>query len=194
MINTFKNESKIIKPSQDTIDLLKSLMEQIDNSISSFKEDYHTTYEQLNDEEKLLTKEIDIYDKKIIAWSNNVNENVNTTGTGGGGGNISKIINQNSDSSLLKEVVEFDKFLLTNGGHNGGWEEIDHNLFLKIRNKYKAKIEFLDEAESMIAIKSRQQIEEHEEWYKKYLALNESKKEAIKKWRQTKLVLIFIFF
>jgi hypothetical protein len=187
MINTFKNESNIIKPSQDTIDLLKTLMEQIDNSISTFKQDYHTTYEQLNDEEKLLTKEIDVYDKKIIAWSNNVNENVNTVGSGV---DAAKIMNQNRDSSLLKEVIEFDKFLLTNGGHNGGWEEIDHNLFLKIRNKYKAKIEFLDDAESMIAIKSRQQIEDHEEWYKKYLGLNEAKKEAIKKWRQSKLVFL----
>jgi hypothetical protein len=38
----------------------------------------------------------------------------------------------------------------------------------------------------MIATKNREQIEQHNEWYKKYLSLNESKKKAIQQWKEKK--------
>ena len=88
--------------------------------------------------------------------------------------------------------------MLANGGHTGGWEQLDHNLFVKLRKKFKAKAEFIDEFTLLVAIKSRQQVESHEEWYKKYLNLNEIKKKSIKHWRENKQVNFFtnryIFF
>jgi hypothetical protein len=38
----------------------------------------------------------------------------------------------------------------------------------------------------MIATKTREQIDQHEEWYKKYLSLNELKKKAIQQWKEKK--------
>ena len=63
---------------------------------------------------------------------------------------------------------------------------MDHNLFLKIRNKHKGKPEFQPELLSVIATKSRDEIEVHENWYKTYLSLNEAKKKAILAWKETK--------
>jgi hypothetical protein len=77
--------------------------------------------------------------------------------------------------------------LLANGGHNGGWDEIDHNLFLKTRNKHKGRASFLVELEGLVATKTRDEIESHDEWYKNYLNLNELKKRAIKQWKESKL-------
>jgi hypothetical protein len=77
--------------------------------------------------------------------------------------------------------------LLTNGGHNGGWDEIDHNLFLKTRNKHKGRASFLVELEGLVATKTRDEIESHDEWYKTYLNLNEFKKRAIKQWKESKM-------
>ena len=45
---------------------------------------------------------------------------------------------------------------------------------------------FIDELVEMIATKSREQIIQHEDWYKKYLNLNELKKRAIKVWKENK--------
>ena len=78
-------------------------------------------------------------------------------------------------------------YLLVNGGHNGGWDEIDQNLFLKTRNKYKGKSAFLVELEGLLATKTREEIDQHEDWYAKYLSLNELKKQAIKLWKEQKL-------
>ena len=77
--------------------------------------------------------------------------------------------------------------MLTNGGHNGGWDEIDHNLFLKTRNKHKGRASFLVELEGLVATKTRDEIESHDEWYKTYLNLNELKKRAIKQWKESKM-------
>ena len=77
--------------------------------------------------------------------------------------------------------------MLANGGHNGGWDEIDHNLFLKTRNKHRGRASFLVELEGLVATKTRDEIESHDEWYKNYLNLNELKKRAIKQWKESKL-------
>lgn len=82
----------------------------------------------------------------------------------------------------------------TNGGHNGGWDEIDHNLFLKIRNKHKGKESFIQELTELIATKNLEKIKQHEEWYKTYLQLQELKKQAIKKWKEEKNVMRFELF
>jgi hypothetical protein len=84
--------------------------------------------------------------------------------------------------------------LLKNGGITGGWEDIDHNLFLQIRNtnKNKDKSVFINELDSLIATKSREQVEQHENWYQQFIELNNQKKEAIKEWRLNKKVVVFI--
>ena len=49
-------------------------------------------------------------------------------------------------------------------------------------------VELCDELERLLGTKSRREIDEHVEWHDKYTNLNELKKQAIKKWRDTKLV------
>jgi hypothetical protein len=113
MIQKFKDESRIIKPSQQVLDTLKSLMEQIDSSITNCKESHFVTLNELEDKEKLLSKEIDAYDKKILAWNSN-NDNGNTNyymnSNRAYNSNTSSASDKLADSNLLKEVVDFDVF------------------------------------------------------------------------------------
>ena len=87
------------------IQLLKDLMEQIDTSISEYKEQIHLTYEELNNEEKLLSKEIEISEKKIVAW-----QTVNQTSESIQKDSKKKLAESNDEnnSNLLKEVIDFD--------------------------------------------------------------------------------------
>lgn len=39
------------------------------------------------------------------------------------------------------EVKIFDKFLLVYGGHTGGWNDEEHCIFLKYKNKYKSNMD-----------------------------------------------------
>lgn len=40
----------------------------------------------------------------------------------------------------------------------------------------------------MIATKTKDEVEKHEDWYRNYLNLNEVKKKAIKEWKEKKEV------
>ncbi len=101
-IKKFKHESTTTKPSQQVLDFLKSFMEEIDSSMSSLKEKNLFKYEEYLNDEKLLTKEIEIYDKKIQAWSSqNDNQPLKPT-------NQNDVNTKLSECDLLKEVIDFD--------------------------------------------------------------------------------------
>lgn len=108
MIKRFKQESVVIKPSQQIIDLLKSLIENIDTSITKFKEDNRLKLDEYENDEKLLSKEIEIYNKKIQTWSSNngTESNIRSQSTN----DISN--NKLTEIELLKEVVDFDVIYL----------------------------------------------------------------------------------
>jgi uncharacterized coiled-coil DUF342 family protein len=82
-------------------------MEQVDASISEYKEQIHLKCDEFVNEEKLLTKEIDTYDKKILAWSSAAaSDNVANTNNK----NVKSELNEKltGGSELLKEVIDFD--------------------------------------------------------------------------------------
>lgn len=79
-------------------------MESVESTVSDFKEQHHLKFEELTNDEKLLTKEIEAYEKKIHNWTtsqNNQKDNEVKITPG--------LSNKNSENSdLLKEVVDFD--------------------------------------------------------------------------------------
>ena len=80
-------------------------MEQIDSAITSCKESFMLQLNELDDEEKVLSKEVDVYDKKILAWASNADHNnshINSARP------VSNLNDKFNDSNLLKEVIDFD--------------------------------------------------------------------------------------
>ena len=76
-------------------------MEEIDESIARSKEEHRVRQEELAQDEKLLAKEVDNYEKKISAWSNESTHDVEPKMGG-------EIISKQNECNLLKEVIEFD--------------------------------------------------------------------------------------
>lgn len=103
MIRKFKQESVVIKPSQQVINLLKSLMEDIDTSISDLKEQNRLKYEEYFNDEKLLSKEIETFEKKIQSWHSNKDQEQNIKQN-----NQNDLNSKLTECDLLKEVVDFD--------------------------------------------------------------------------------------
>ena len=134
------------------------MMENIESSVYSFKENEKVKFNEYLNEEKLLLKEIEANDKKFDIWLNQKNNGFKSERSHSTT-NLKEFI-ENNGSELLPEVITFDvnirfrektgiikfqnifnqKFLLQNGGHKGGWDEYDHNIFLKIRLKNKVRI------------------------------------------------------
>ncbi|KAJ8304845.1 hypothetical protein KUTeg_018428 [Tegillarca granosa] len=87
---------------------------------------------------------------------------------------------------LPPEVAAYEKFLEQTGGLRGGWDEYDHQTFLKFRQRYQGRQIFLTHLLPAIPTKTEEEINDHEEWYQEYLFLNDRKKDSIKKWRKKK--------
>ena len=72
---------------------------------------------------------------------------------------------------------------LGGGGHSGGWDDYDHQIFLKVKSHYRSEQEGLIEALLReLPARSREDVEGHEQWHRKYLHLLEEKKAAIAEW------------
>lgn len=79
-------------------------MEEIDTLITDSKEDIILKLEEFSSEEKLLTKEIELYDKKIQNWLLKKNDIQSKSSA-----KKSNFLNDKLESSdLLKEVIDFD--------------------------------------------------------------------------------------
>lgn len=88
-------------------------------------------------------------------------------------------IDKVTPSTLPEEVVDFEKFLQQTGGRQGGWDDYDHQNFIKVRNKHKGKSTFMGEVLEHLPGRTQDEVLQHEKWYQKFLALEERKKEVI---------------
>ncbi|XP_013410258.1 coiled-coil domain-containing protein 112-like [Lingula anatina] len=180
MVKKFHHELQDVKPTPEFVEKLKIIMEDIEKTISAFKEEQRIHYEELMREEKATTQEIQALEKRFEAWSQAGPVNLDTPRSA-----RPKPLASARDvtKDLPPEVAAFERFLQQTGGHRGGWDEYDHQTFMKFRNKHKGKPLFIRELYPALPTKTEQQVREHENWYQEYSSLNEKKKDAIQSWR-----------
>ncbi|CAI9548747.1 unnamed protein product [Staurois parvus] len=138
------------------------------------------SYEDLLKEEKTTFIELMALEKKIEASSINPPERSFKAPSG------IALPDGILSSRLPEEVVAFEKFLQQTGGRLGGWDDYDHQSFLKVWTKHKGKPGYLEEALAYLPSRTWEDIQQHEAWYQELLSLEEKKKEAIHKWKSRK--------
>ncbi|XP_071096216.1 coiled-coil domain-containing protein 112-like [Haliotis cracherodii] len=183
MVKRFQRELKDIKPTPEFVEKLKVIMEDIEGTINTFKLQQRQLYEELMKEERMTTQEIQALEKRFEVWSQ----------VRDGGASATRVASVRAPSTarditkdLPPEVAAFEKFLQQTGGVRGGWDEYDHQTFLKFRNRFKGKNVFVQHLIPALPTKREDEIHDHESWYQEYLFLNDVKKDAIKAWRQKK--------
>ncbi|KAH9524492.1 hypothetical protein Btru_027017 [Bulinus truncatus] len=181
MVTKFHKELKDVKPTAEFVEKLKLIMEEIEGTINAFKEQQKLKYDELMRLERTLFQEIQQMDSKFESWNQSSNAEIKISG---------KSSSRTSDMYVTKdlppEIAAFDKFVHESGGHRGGWDEHDHQTFLRYRNIHKGRIIFLDHLKPLLPTRTEIETREHETWYQEYIFLNENKKYAIKKWREKK--------
>lgn len=175
------------------VETIRVLMEKIDTSIMQFKQEEKERYEHLNVEEKLLSRDLVQFEEKLQAWErdDSATSNDEPKSILDNPKKMKQIEAMNRkklhEESIPTQVVEFEQFLAENGGMNGGWDERDHAHFLRIRAKVKGNQEQLfAQASQQIPDKDYMAVKEHEEFYVRLLLLQDRKREAIKRWRETR--------
>ncbi|UJR36971.1 hypothetical protein I4U23_029679 [Adineta vaga] len=180
-IHSFSKDVRHLKPDLAMVNKIRHTIEEIEQTIYTSKEASRLKYEELIAEERLLSNEIQALSDKIEIWSNQKpgqqrSDSVPPTGS------ARKF--DNSNSNLLPEIIAYDRFLLEHGGTTGNWDDYDHGTFLRIRNKYKGQDKFIDDCIGFLPTKTRDQIEEHEEWYQEFLSISNTRRLALKRWRE----------
>ncbi|XP_003223048.2 coiled-coil domain-containing protein 112 isoform X1 [Anolis carolinensis] len=179
-VRGFQRQLKDVKPTPEFVDKLREMMEETEMAINAFKEEQRPIYEDLMREEKSATNELNAMERKMERWA------LDTSSMG-------KIVKEgllplekDVQSHLPKEVLELERFLQQTGGKQGGWDEYDHQIFLKIFTKHKRKPSYMEEALDYLSDRTRENIQQHEKWYQEFQVLEARKKESIQKWKLKK--------
>ncbi|KAJ8380985.1 hypothetical protein SKAU_G00017630 [Synaphobranchus kaupii] len=179
-VKRFQRQLMDVKPTPELIEKLKEIMTEVENSISAFKEDKRQSFEDLLKKEYTCWQEVCALEKKIGVWAL-----AGTTGSKIPPAHPAKVcLTKALDGALPPEVNELERFLLLTGGRQGGWDQYDHEVFLKERAKKSGKQG--RDTHPHVPGKRREDVEQHEEWFQRLLFLEEKKREAILKWKSQK--------
>ncbi|OCU02231.1 hypothetical protein XELAEV_18007992mg [Xenopus laevis] len=170
-VKRLQRQLKDVKPTPEFVEKLRVMMEEVDNAICTFKEEQRVTYEELLKEEKTTSNELNVLEKKIEASLSTAPEKTFRAPSG------KTPAEKMTSRQLPEEVVEFERFLQQTGGRLGGWDEFDHQSFLKVWTKHKGKAAYLEEALAYLPSRTREDVQQHETWYQEFLFLEEKKKE-----------------
>ncbi|XP_064339343.1 coiled-coil domain-containing protein 112 isoform X3 [Camelus dromedarius] len=181
-VKKLQHQLKDVKPTPDFVEKLREMMEEIENAINTFKEEQRLIYEELIKEEKTTNNELSAISRKIDTWALGNSETEKAFRAMSSKVPVDKV----TPSTLPEEVVDFEKFLQQSGGRQGGWDDYDHQNFVKVRNKHKGKPAFMGEVLEHLPGRTQDEVQQHEKWYQKFLALEERKKESIQNWKTKK--------
>uniref|UniRef100_A0A674MWV7 Coiled-coil domain containing 112 n=1 Tax=Takifugu rubripes TaxID=31033 RepID=A0A674MWV7_TAKRU len=165
----FKNQLREVKPTPKTIQTLMELMSEVERSISSLKEEQWQRFEELLKEERTCRLELRAYEKKIENWSHSVKSDPK-------GNTASSPKTKLLDRDLPADVKVLESFLQRTGGVYGGWDQYDHQAFLKVR--HDGQPAYRKEAKLHLPAKTLEEIEQHEEWHRELSYLQGRKREV----------------
>ncbi|XP_021006495.1 coiled-coil domain-containing protein 112 [Mus caroli] len=181
-VKKLQNQLKDVKPTPDFVEKLREMMEEIENAINTFKEEQRLIYEELIQEEKTTNNELSAVSRRIESWALGNSETEKAFRA-----ISSKVpVDRVTPRTLPEQVVDFEKFLQQTGGRQGGWDALDHQNFVKVRNKHKGKPSFMKEVVEHLPGRTLDEVQQHEKWYQKFLTLEEKKKESIQNWKTKK--------
>ncbi|KAI3372789.1 hypothetical protein L3Q82_023245 [Scortum barcoo] len=178
-VRKFQRQLKDVKPTPELIERLEKIMSEVEISINSLKEQQRSSFEELLKEERTSRQEITAYEKKIENWSLAVRSDpkLPTTPT-------FKTNPPNRD--LPAEVRALEAFLQHTGGPYGGWDQYDHQAFLKVWTRHSGQPAYRKEAQLYLPGKTLEEIEQHEEWHQELIFLQDRKRKAIQRWKASK--------
>ncbi|NXL86690.1 CC112 protein, partial [Alectura lathami] len=179
-VKRLQQKLKDVKLTSEFVDKLKEMMEEVENAINAFKEEQRQIYEQLLKDEKTAINELSVFEKKVELWALGSSTTEKVSKLPSSGVSVGKTL----ENHLPEEVVEFERFLQRTGGRQGGWDDSDHQNFLKVWAKHKGRPSYMNEALEYFYGRTKEDIEQHDKWYREFLILQERKKESIKKWKE----------
>ncbi|XP_062274094.1 coiled-coil domain-containing protein 112 [Scomber scombrus] len=178
-LRKFQRQLIDVKPTPELIERLKEIMSEVEISINTLKEEERSCFEELLKEERTCRQEITAYEKKIENWSLVVKSDPKLPPA-------PTVKTKPLDRDLPAEVRALESFLQKTGGPHGGWDQYDHQTFLKVWTKHNGQPAYRKEAKLYLPGKMLEEIEQHEDWHQELIYLQDRKREAIRSWKASK--------
>ncbi|XP_039276010.1 coiled-coil domain-containing protein 112 [Nilaparvata lugens] len=117
-----------------SITYFRQKLTALETKIYKLKEECTRELNKLEDEEGALTVETEFMETRMENWgkTNKLREVRRAQ-------SASKINCSCTTDQLCPEIRNFSQFVQRYGGHNGGWKEEDHLMYLKFRQKHGPK-------------------------------------------------------
>ncbi|XP_041855652.1 coiled-coil domain-containing protein 112 isoform X3 [Melanotaenia boesemani] len=176
-VRTFQRHLMDVKPSPELIDRLNEIMSEVEISINNLKEEQRSCFDEYLKEERICRQEVTAYERKIENWSLALKSNSKQP--------MAPTLKPH-DRDLPVEVGALETFLQRTGGPNGGWDQYDHQTFLRFWMKHSGQPSYKKEAKLYLPGKTLEKIEQHEDWHQELLYLQDRKREAIQRWKASK--------
>ncbi|XP_037632644.1 coiled-coil domain-containing protein 112 isoform X1 [Sebastes umbrosus] len=178
-VRKFQRQLIDVKPTPELIERLKEIMSEVEISINALKEDQRSCFEELLKEERTCRQEIAAYEKKIenLSLAVKSDSKLHPAPT---------VKTKPPDRDLPAEVSALEAFLLKTGGPCGGWDQYDHQAFLKVWTKHSGQPAYRKEVKLYLPGKTLEEIEQHEDWHQELIHLQDKKREAIQRWKASK--------
>ncbi|XP_054895550.1 coiled-coil domain-containing protein 112 [Poeciliopsis prolifica] len=178
-VKKFQKHLTDVKPSPELIERLKEIMLDVEMSINALKEEQCLRFEEYSKEEQTCKQEVVAYERKFENWSLLVKSNLKLPAA-------STLKAKPFNKDLPAEVKALEDFLQKTGGSNGGWDQFDHQVFLKVWVKHGGRSSYRKEAKLYLPSKTEEEIRQHEDWHQELLHLQDKKREAIQRWKISK--------
>lgn len=134
-----------------------------------------SSLEELLQQERVCGQELSALEKKIEAWPLADKSDGTLHATSSGKGHVTH--GQNKDAP--PELKALDAFLQQTGGQYGGWDQYDHQSFLKVWTMHGGRSSYIREVMAYLPARSQEEVLLHEEWYLKLQDLQERKKKVL---------------
>ncbi|XP_069379697.1 coiled-coil domain-containing protein 112 isoform X1 [Paralichthys olivaceus] len=178
-VRKFQRQLIDVKPTPELIERLKEIMSEVEISINALKEEQRSCIEELLKEERTCRQEITAYEKKMENWSLALKSEPKLPTT-------PSVKTKPPDSDVPAEVRALESFLQKTGGPHGGWDQYDHQAFLKVWTKHSGHPGYRKEAKLYLPGKTLEEIKQHEDWHQELINLQDRKREAIQRWKASK--------
>ncbi|XP_032434608.1 coiled-coil domain-containing protein 112 isoform X2 [Xiphophorus hellerii] len=178
-VKKFQKHLTDVKPSPELIERLKEIMLDVEVSINALTEEQCLRFEEYSKEELTCKQEVVAYERKFENWSLLVKSNPKLPAA-------STLKANPFNKDLPAEVKALEDFLQKTGGPHGGWDQFDHQAFLRVWMKHGGRSSYRKEAKLYLPSKTQEEIQQHKDWHQELLYLQDKKREAIQRWKTSK--------
>ncbi|MEQ2169725.1 hypothetical protein GOODEAATRI_028273 [Goodea atripinnis] len=170
-VQKFQRHLNDVTATPESIERLKEKASEVEGSINALKEERRLCFKEYLKEERTCSQEVTAYEKKTENWSLPFNSNSKLPAA-------PALKTKPANRDLPAEVKALEDFLQKTEGPHGGWDQLDHQTFLRVWMKHSGRPSYRKEAKLYLPGKTQEQMQQHESWLQELLHLQHNKREV----------------